>query len=157
MLVVADTSALVALAACNSLEFLDRIFGDVRVPLAVLGECTVLAKPSAERLEDYLREKVVGVDLDDFVIAVAGLGRGELEAMVLYKRLHADFLLADDRRARRVAKLNGIEVVGSLGVLLQAKESGLIPEIRPLIVEIQAAGIHYGERLVAEALRLARE
>lgn len=76
MLVVADTSALVALAACNSLELLDRIFGDVRVPLAVLGECTVLAKPSAERLEDYLREKVVGVDLDDFVIAVAGAGPG---------------------------------------------------------------------------------
>lgn len=157
MLVVADTSALVALAACDSLWLLDRLFQDVRIPQAVLRECTIPNKPEAERLNTYLQDKVAEVDLEDFVIAVAGLGQGELEAMALYKRLHADRLLMDDNRARKVARLNGIEVVGSLGVLLRAKRADLVPQIRSLLTVIQAAGVHYGSGLVAEALRLAGE
>ena len=157
MLIVADTSALVALAACNALSLLDRLFQEVRVPPAVLRECTVPGKPEAERLGAYLNDKVANVDLGEFIIAVAGLGQGELEAMALYKHLHADRLLVDDHRARRVASLNGIEVVGSLGILLLAKESGLVQEIRPVLAMIEAAGVHYSEQLVSEALRLAGE
>ena len=157
MLIVADTSALVALASCDALWCLDRLFQEVRVPPAVLRECTVPGKPEAERLDSYLQGKVVKVDLEEFVIAVVGLGEGELEAMALYKRLHANRLLIDDGRARKVAVLNGIEVVGSLGVLLRAKESGLIPKMRPLLARIQAAGVRYSERLLEEALRLAGE
>jgi predicted nucleic acid-binding protein len=157
MLVVADTSALVALAACDGLALLDQLFQDVRVPPSVFRECTVSGKPEGERLGLYLRDRVTEVDLKDFVIAVAGLGEGELEAMALYKRLRANHLLVDDHRARKVASLNGIRVVGSLGVLLQAKELRLVAEIRPLVAAIQAAGIHYGEQLVTEALRLAGE
>lgn len=130
MLVVADTSALVALAACDALSLLDQLFHDVRVPPAVHRECTVPGKAAVERLETYLRGKVVEVDLRDFVIAVTGLGQGELEAMALYKHLHANHLLVDDHRARKVAQLNGIEVVGSLGVLLRAKEVRFISEVR---------------------------
>jgi uncharacterized protein len=157
MLVVADTSALIALAACDALSLLDHLFTDVRVPLAVFQECTVPGKPLRGRLEAYLREKVTEVDLQKFVIAVAGLGQGELEAMALYKRLRAERLLVDDYRARKVAHLNGIEVIGSLGVLLRAKESGLVEKVRPLLLEIRTAGVQYGEQLVAEVLRLAGE
>lgn len=157
MLVVADTSALVALAACDALSLLDHLFQDVRVPPAVFRECTVPGKAEAERLEAYLRSRVAEVDLKKFVIAVSGLGQGELEAMALYKDLQADRLLLDDHRARKVASLNKIEVIGSIGALLQAKKVGLIPEIRPLVTLIQAAGVHYSEKLVAEALRLADE
>jgi predicted nucleic acid-binding protein len=157
MLVVADTSALVALAACDALPFLDQLFQDVRVPPAVLRECTVPGKAQVERLEDYLHGKVFEVDLKEFVIAVAGLGQGELEAMALCKRLQADRMLVDDYRARKVAHLNGIEVIGSLGVLMRAKEAGLVSEIRPFVKAIQSAGIRYGEQLVSEALSLAGE
>src|SRR5215210_335625 len=157
MLVVADTSALVALAACDSLSLLVDLFQEVRVPPAVLRECAVPGKPEAERLEAFLRERVVEVDLKQFVIAVAGLGQGELEAMALYKLLHADLMLVDDDRARKVARLNEIAVVGSLGILLKAKEAGLVLEIRPLLAAIQASGVRYGEQLVAEVLRLAGE
>lgn len=157
MLVIADTSALVALAACDALSFLDHLFQETCVPPAVYGECTVAGKPQAERLGNFLHGRVVEVDLEEFVIAVTGLGQGELEAMALYKRLRADRLLVDDDRARKVARLNGIEVVGSLGVLLRAKEAGLTAEVRPLLSAIQAAGVHDGAQLVDEALRLAGE
>jgi predicted nucleic acid-binding protein len=157
MLIVADTSALVALAACDSLALLDQLFRDVRVPAAVLEECTVPGKPEAERLGEYLRGKVVEVDLQEFVIAAPGLGQGELQAMALCKRLHADWLLVDDQRARRIARLNDIEVIGSLGILLRAKESELVSEIRPLLAAMQGAGLHYAPEIIEKALRDAGE
>lgn len=157
MLIVADTSALVALAACDVLAALDQLFKRVRVPTAVFEECTVIGKPESARLRTYLEGKVVKVDIQELVIAAGRLGQGELEAMALYRRLHADFLLVDDHRARKVARLNGMEVIGSLGMLLRAKEAGLISEIRPLIALIQTTGVHYGDQLIENALRLANE
>ena len=157
MLVVADTSALLALAACERLELLDALFQEVRVPPAVFRECTEAGKPGADVLGAYLRDRVAEVDLDAFVIAAAGLGRGELEAMALYKRLHADRLLLDDSRARKVARLNGVQVVGSAGVLLLAKSEGLIPLVLPLLERVRTAGIYLSDTLVAEVLRLAGE
>jgi predicted nucleic acid-binding protein len=157
MLVVGDTSALVALAAGDVLELLEPLALSVRVPPAVHRECTVAGKAEAERLETYLRSRVIKIDLREFVIASSGLGQGELEAMALCRRLEAHRLLVDDYRARKVALLNGIEVIGSLGILLRAKEAGHIPVLRPLVLAIQASGIRYSEQLVAEALRIAGE
>ena len=129
----------------------------LRVPAAVFEECTIPGIPHADVLRDYLESKVVGVDLKEYIIAAAGLGSGELEAMALYKRLHADRLLLDDSRARRVATFNRIEVVGSLGVLLLAKGRGLIPEVKSRLDSIRAAGIYLSDPLISEALRLAGE
>ncbi len=157
MLVVSDTSALLALAACDALPLLDRLFETVRVPAAVLRECAVSGKTSAERLARYLEGRVVDVDPADILVSSRSLGRGEMEAMALYRRLGADWLLVDDARARKVARLNGIQVIGSLGVLLLARGNGLVPRIRPLIEAIRASGIYLADSLVEEALRLAEE
>jgi uncharacterized protein len=157
MLIVADSSALLTLAACESLSLLDQLFDKVRVPPAVFLECTVAGKPGAEVLETYLRDRVEAVDLEAFVIAAVELGRGELEAMALYKRLRADRLLVDDLRARRVARLNSIAIIGSIGVLLLAKEEGHLAAVRPRLEAIRNAGIHLSEQLIADALELAGE
>lgn len=157
MLVVADTSALIALAACRGLPLLEALFHDVRVPPAVHLECTVSGKPEAHTLSEYLKDKVVEVDVGGLVIAAPGLGRGELEAMALYRRISADRLLIDDNRARKVARFNGMRVIGSIGVLLVAKQQGSVRALRPLLEAIQRSGIHLGAELFAEALRLAGE
>jgi hypothetical protein len=157
MLVVADSSALLALAACDSLTLLDALFEEVRVPGAVFRECTVQDKPYTSVLRSYLQGRVDDVDLMEFVVAASGLGRGELEAMALYKRLRADRLLIDDGRARRVARINDVDVIGSLGVLILAKSRNIIPAVSPLLDRIKAAGNHLSDELVSEALRLSGE
>lgn len=65
MLVVADTSALLALTACDGLRLLDPLFRDIRVPRAVFRECVVPDKPAAKRLADYWVDKIADVDLDN--------------------------------------------------------------------------------------------
>lgn len=62
MILVADASALIALATCDSLDLLEKIFGKVLVPEAVFEEVTALDKPQSARLRSYLHDKVRAVD-----------------------------------------------------------------------------------------------
>ena len=67
MILVADASALIALATCNSLPLLDSLFGTVLLPEQVFVEVTSDDKPMAATLEAYLRDKVRQVDLQNYV------------------------------------------------------------------------------------------
>jgi len=157
VLIIADSSALIALATCHCLELLDRLFEKVRVPQSVFNEVIVEGKPVAEKLRLYLQGKTMIVDLTTIIINAGGLGSGELEAMALYKQIQADYLLVDDNRARRVAKLNKIKITGSLGVLLLAKQEGLIRTVKPFLDQLKTSDIRIHERLILKTLLLANE
>ena len=58
---------------------------------------------------------------------------GEAEAIVLAGELHADYLLMDEAAGRAVAIRCGLRVIGLLGLLLRAKDRGMIPAIAPLL------------------------
>jgi predicted nucleic acid-binding protein len=157
MLIVADSSALIALAACDGLDILLRLYSDVKVPLAVYGEVVQPEKPQAAALETFLAGRVVEVDISHWVFAAGGLGQGEIEAMALYKQIAADALLIDDHRARVIAEHNHIQCVGALGVLLFAKQMGMIEKIAPYVERFKRSSIHYGEALLGKVLKLAGE
>lgn len=157
MILIADASALIALSACDSLALLDGIFGEVWVPEAVFAEVAIADKPQAGRLRSYLQDKIRTVDMQHFVFLDAFADAGETAAMLLYKEMAADYLLIDDRRGRKVAKINQIKTIGSLGVLLQAKRAGLIPAIAPLLKQIAASPVFMGDALLQTVLDLAGE
>jgi predicted nucleic acid-binding protein len=81
----------------------------------------------------------------------------ELEAIALYLKTSADLLLIDDAYAKKVAVKNGLEVMGSIGVLLLAKQKGLISTIKPLITMLVNSEIHLGNNVIQKALYLAKE
>jgi len=157
MILIADCSALVALSACESLHLLDALFGTVLVPETVFREATESEKPEAVELSGYLYGKVRTVDTSAFVYLDAFADAGETDAMLLYKQLGADRLLIDDKRGRKVAKINRISVIGSLGVLIGAKRAGLVPAIRPLIGKIEKSRVFMSPAVIAAALELAGE
>lgn len=57
---------------------------------------------------------------------------GESESVVLVEELEADYLLIDDRKARKIAEYFGIDCIGSIGLLLRAYELNLIDSLRPI-------------------------
>lgn len=77
--------------------------------------------------------------------------------MVLYKQISADKLLIDDRRGRTVAKLNHINTIGSLGVLLVAKQKGLINEVAPMLLALEKSDLYLSKQLMTTVLELAGE
>jgi predicted nucleic acid-binding protein len=91
------------------------------------------------------------------VVTAGGLGRGEIEAMALYKQLSADALLIDDHRARVVAKHNQIECIGALGLLLVAKQRGILSVLAPYVSKLRQSSIFYRDVLLDKVLTLAGE
>ncbi|CAN2042013.1 hypothetical protein GMMP15_660056 [Candidatus Magnetomoraceae bacterium gMMP-15] len=63
MLIIADSSALVALALCKGLEWLDQLFDEVKVPKAVFKEVVIAGKSETNTLRKYLTGKTASVDL----------------------------------------------------------------------------------------------
>jgi predicted nucleic acid-binding protein len=157
MLIVADSSALIALATCEGLDILLQIYTDVRVPGAVFDEVAGQDKPQAVALEAFLSGRVMQVDLFHWTLTAGGLGLGEIEAMALYKQISADALLIDDHRARVVAEHNHINCIGALGILLMAKQNGKIEKVSPFVEKLRSSSIHYGKALLEKVLNLAGE
>jgi predicted nucleic acid-binding protein len=133
MIVVSDTSPVIALIRINQIQLLPTLFHEVVIPTAVREELS-LARFTEEELIIYkscnwLIEKTVS----NTVILNADLDKGEAEAIVLAKQLHADFLLIDETAGRKVAMNEGVRIIGVIGLLLVAKEKGLITEVKILI------------------------
>lgn len=85
------------------------------------------------------------------------LGPGETVALSLARREGVRFVLLDEKKARRIAASVGLLPVGTLAVLLRAKERGLIPEVRQHLTALQAQGRHLSPNLIARVLRDAGE
>jgi predicted nucleic acid-binding protein len=68
-----------------------------------------------------------------------------------------DAVILDDLKARRIAQTLGLQVTGTLGILLQAKQSGLLPSVRNAIAAIEARGMWIAPALAAKAIHLAGE
>ena len=146
MIVVSDTSPLTALLSVGEEEILPRLFGKVIVPIAVREELM----QSHALLPDWLEVRDV-VDLAAAKRLTLMVDEGEAEAIELAKELHADLLLIDERKGRRLAVAEGVSVIGLLVVL--AKRRGLIPSAHNLLAALKdQAGFYLSGELVDRAL-----
>jgi len=85
------------------------------------------------------------------------LEQGEAEVIILAKEKEIDQVLIDERIARMQAKVLGLNVIGTLGLLLKAKRNGLLPSIKPSIDKILQSGIWIKEDIVKGILKGAGE
>lgn len=158
MLIIADSSALIALSSCDGLHLLDNLFAEIRVPQDVYDEVVIVGKAESLALQRFLHGRVLQVATSQFVINAGGLGKGELAAMALYKQIQADYLLIDDRRARTIAEANQMQCIGSLWVLLEAKKQGIIPAVAPYVASLKDSEVlYFGATLLQKVLDLAGE
>ena len=81
MILIADSSALIALAVVDKLEVLEKLFGEVYVPRAVYDEVSHQSKGESEKLASYCEDKVLDITSD--VNLNITLGVGESEAIIL--------------------------------------------------------------------------
>ena len=153
MIVVSDTSPLTALLTVGEAELLPKLFREVVIPEAVLAEL----RRSHVLLPDWLR--AVGVK------DTARAGRyarivdaGEAEAIELARELHADRLLIDERKGRKLALEEGVPVIGLVGVVLLAKRRQIIPSARALLQRLEdEAGMYLSEEVRTAALKTVGE
>lgn len=153
-MIIGDSSALTALGVVDKLELLEKLYDVLFVPQAVYDEVTQIDRPQSDKLRNFLSNKVKVVDL---TLHKLGLGIGELEAITLYKELNADVLLIDDNRAKKYAILNDVRVIGSIGILIKAKEEGYIDKIKPLLEKIMLSEVYISDKLIIKVLGICNE
>ena len=155
MRLVSDTSPLIALAKIEKLDILEY---DIVIPKAVFNETTEPEKEYMKELYEWGKDKVVRVKNREAVEYLElMLDKGEAETIVLAEELHGNAVLIDDSKARRIATVRGLKVIGTIGVLLDAKRKGLIRELKPLLDELTKKKIRISKELYDHALELANE
>lgn len=77
---------------------------------------------------------------------------GESESVILYQELNANYLLIDDQKARLMAESLGINCIGSVGLLILAKQKGLIQNLRSIFKVWQKNERYFSKKLLNEIL-----
>lgn len=161
MIVVSDSTPLITLMKAARLQILNELFGEIIIPEAVHKELT-----SNERFLEEARQinnsdfiRVISVEDRKSVSLLqraAGLDLGESEAIIYAENNKADLLLVDEASGRRVAKSMGIEIMGSVGVLVSAFREGILSEdeASDAFRSIREARRHISERLIEDALKI---
>lgn len=160
MIVVSDATPLIALAKIGRLALLQDLFGTIWVPDAVYAEVTfrVPNRPGADEVRQASWISVMSV-LDSVKADYLrlDLDRGEAEVLVLAAEMAADWVLLDEAKARLAADLLGLQYIGTVGLLLLAKQLGKVPALRPLLDELRERRFHLSDRVVRVALSRADE
>jgi hypothetical protein len=88
---------------------------------------------------------------------VADLGPGETAVLLLALECADPVVILDDGLARRHAGVLGIPLTGTLGILLDAKQRGLVSSVTPLIDDLQRLGFRLSARTREIVLRRVGE
>jgi len=159
-IVVSDAGPLIALAKLDLLSLLPQIFSNVYIPKTVFEEATKnQQREDAQRIFCFKSPQVNVVDdlKNSFSESLKILlDDGEIQALSHAQVLNCGVLM-DEKRGRQVAIQHNIPIIGVIGVLLQAKEKGLIPEIKMYLEALQNADYRLSRALLDKALGLAGE
>lgn len=142
MKVISNSSPLIVLHNCGQLEILQQLFGQVLIPEAVYQEVVHNTKnrQQSEAVTHCGFIQVHPIPPQPFSFSHK-LDRGEIEAIILAATLNADYLLLDDKRAQKEAKLQGITFIPTFAVLLKAAQKGIISDFEAVLTALQQKNI----------------
>src|SRR5690606_17441405 len=130
-IVIADTGALISLHHVGQVGLIEKVFGEFYIAEAVWKELQIYEHPEFDKKTlHHLSNRVVKIKSRNHLSMI--MDYGESESVILYEELKADFLLIDDNKARIVAESLNINCIGSIGLLIKAKQKGLLSAIKPI-------------------------
>lgn len=163
--IVSNTGPIIALMAIGKLSILKEMFDEVVIPHEVHQEIlmgkTVEDFANLIRITVYEQEKWIRVQELQTPLNPALIGMldvGEASVIQLASDAKTDFVLIDERKARKIARLMyGLKVVGTARILVEAKRKGIIETVKDLLDEMRTAGYWIGDNIVQQILKEAGE
>ncbi len=161
MIVVSNTTPLIGLAQIGRFELLQLLFGEVYIPEAVYAEAV-----TAGREEGGAKQEILSADWikttsvqDHLAVEVLldEMDLGEAETIVLARELEAEWVLMDERKGRRKLAQLGMNRIGTLGILLKAKQTGLLGKIRPEVEKLRQQSFSISQEVIDAILQQANE
>jgi predicted nucleic acid-binding protein len=158
--VICNATPLINFAAINRLDILKEVFGQVIIPQAVYVETTVSGFLWSQFILQAVASGWLQVRTVSKIDAIIfpELDDGEREAIGLAIETGIHKILLDERDARKVAQSIGLRLIGTLGILLLAKQRQIIPEVKPLLdAMIDVAQYWVNQNLYEQVLKQAGE
>ncbi len=156
--VVSNTTPIISLLKLNRLDLLKQLYGQILIPLAVFREI------EAGKTKGYYKDlskidwiSIVEIKDKKSVKYLLDLDQGEAEAIVLATEFNADLIILDERLGRFYAKHAELKVTGTIGVLIKAKNEGLIESVKPMIEELVKKEVWISDKLKSEILKKTGE
>lgn len=148
-IIVSDTSCLVLFDKLGKLDLLKSLFGKITVTDIIKKE---FGKPMPEFIKvknpkNKVYQKVLENTLDS----------GEASALALALEEPEHLLIIDEYIGRKEAKRLQLTVTGTMGILIRAKEKGLISSVSEIIAEIEKTNVRLSESLIEEVKKKCGE
>lgn len=157
MIAVANSSPLIVFAKLNCFDLLRALYTNVYIAEEVYKEVVISGSglPGASEVAHAgwieARRLQNQAELAVWQEKYA-LGMGELSTILLARQIHPDVVLLDDSNARKLAKAEGLQIQGSIGLLETLHLRGHLPDLRVAFRELLAHS-YIEKRLLDQRLR----
>ena len=160
-MIVSNTTPLIGLASIERFGLLRQLFGEVSIAQAVYDEA-VIAGHEAGGAKDEVSTadwiKTIRVkDRLAVEVLLDEMDLGEAETIVLACELGADWVLMDEKKGRRKLDQLGLKKIGTVGLLLKAKQVGLLSDVRPEVERLRRQGFSLSQAVMDAVIRQANE
>jgi len=156
--VISNTTPIISLLKLSKLEVLKDLYSTIIIPKAVYEEVQVgINKPYYKDLNQYHWIQIREVADRNALKFFYDLDAGEAEAIVLAKEVNARLIIIDEKLGRYYASLSGLKITGTIGVLIKAKNAGLVKQVKPLLIELTQKEVWISENLINEVCKLTNE
>lgn len=145
LLIISDTSCLIALDKINQLDILKALFQEI-----------VTTKEVQEEFGKELPEWIQIVEVQNTAKIQeleAVLDKGEASTIALALEKEKSLLIIDEKKGRKVAQSLKIEIIGTLRVIQMAKQQRIITSAQPVIEALQKAGFRFSPKIVKMLLK----
>ena len=159
MIIICDTSPIRYLLLIDQIDLLPQLYGQIIIPHEVHDEMQSANAPL--ELQQWVANPPTWLSVQNVAIPsddtrqfsdLSRLDPGEQAAIALAQQLNADFLIMDERLGRRFAQQRGLQVIGTLGVLTEAAELGLI-DLTVAIDRLKQTNFRVSQRLIQTLLQ----
>lgn len=156
--IVSNTTPLIGLVRIKRLALLPQLFERIIIAEGVYREIVEYDHKGADLIRETDWIDVTKVkDRLAVEVLLDELDIGESETIVLSREVSADIVLMDERKGRRKVRQLGFNLSGTVGVLLRAKEKGLIDLLKPELDALHQQSFYISESLREDALRFSGE
>jgi len=150
MIIFSNTTPLIALSAIQQLDLLPALLNEIYVVDTVVNECARGGKIVVPNLANLRWLQVVDHKNYPGNSLLRSLDEGEKHTLEAALYHQADYVIIDEKLGRNLAKCLGLNMIGTLGILLKAKQQNKILSFVDCVKGMQKQGLRYNNQLVAQ-------
>ncbi|RUA32186.1 MAG: DUF3368 domain-containing protein [Bacteroidetes bacterium] len=147
--IISDTSCLILLSKIDKLDLLKKFSDSIYVTPDIKSEF-------GNELPDWIKVKAPKNKAYQELLEL-DLDAGESSAISLTFELENSILILDDLKGRYLAEKLKLRFSGTFGLILKAKQLGIIDKVKPILDEIKQTNFRFSEKLFELVLKEAGE